>query len=130
MTNPDVIAATSGLPVPAFSTLSVLIVEDEPTHRRILSAQLRALGVAQVIEATDGDEALEILAGNPLVTLIISDLMMPRLDGLELLCRHAKSEHTASFAIYSAMDRHLLACMQLMARERAALERQYARDPW
>lgn len=116
MTNPEVIA---GLPVPAFGALSVLIVEDEPTHRRILSAQLRALGVSQVMEATDGDEALEILASNPHVTLIISDLMMPRLDGLELLCRHAKSAHTASFAIYSAMDRHLLACMQLMARERA-----------
>ena len=119
MTKPDVIAATSSEPVHAFSALSVLIVEDEPTHRRILSAQLRALGVSQVLEATDGEEALEMLAENPHITLVISDLMMPRLDGLELLCRHAKSSHPASFAIYSAMDRQLLACMQLMARERA-----------
>jgi len=105
--------------VTAFSTLSVLIVEDEPAHQRILSMQLRALGVSQVLEATDGEEALEILGRNPHITLVISDLMMPRLDGLELLCQHAKSSHPASFAIYSAMDRQLLACMQLMAHERA-----------
>lgn len=119
MTNPDVLAATSNQPVPAFSTLSVLIVEDEPTHRLILAKQLHALGVSQVLEAVDGLEALETLGANPHITLVISDLMMPRLDGLELLCLHAKSSHPASFAIYSAMDRQLLACMQLMARERA-----------
>ena len=97
----------------------MLIVEDERTHRRILSAQLRSLGVTQILEAADGMEALDVLACNPQITLIISDLMMPRLDGLELLCQHAKSNHRASFAIYSALDRQLLACMQLMAHERA-----------
>lgn len=118
MTTADVTPAMQE-PAPTFGGLCVLIVEDEPTHRRILSAQLRGLGVTQILEATDGDEALETLARNPQITLVISDLMMPRLDGLELLCQHAKSDHPASFAIYSAMDRQLLACMQLMARERA-----------
>ena len=41
--------------------LRVLIVDDLQTSRKILKAQLRSLGVKQILEAANGCEALEIL---------------------------------------------------------------------
>jgi DNA-binding NtrC family response regulator len=61
----------------------VLVVEDEANMRRILSAMLSREGFA-VRTAEDGLEALEQLASDP-DQLVISDLRMPNMDGLELL---------------------------------------------
>jgi two-component system, NtrC family, response regulator AtoC len=61
----------------------VLIVEDEANMRRILSAMLSREGFS-VRTAEDGLQALQALAGDP-DQLVISDLRMPNMDGLELL---------------------------------------------
>jgi DNA-binding NtrC family response regulator len=62
---------------------SVLIVEDEANMRRVLSALLERDGF-RTLEATDGGAALEILAREP-IDAILTDLRMPRMNGLELL---------------------------------------------
>jgi DNA-binding NtrC family response regulator len=61
----------------------VLIVDDEPNVRRVLSALLRRDGY-RTLEAGDGEEALQSLAANP-VHAVVADLKMPRMNGLELL---------------------------------------------
>ena len=61
-----------------------LIVDDSITERQNLSLILERNG-NQVIQAKDGLEAIELLRKNHGVDLIISDLEMPRLNGLELL---------------------------------------------
>ena len=58
----------------------ILLVDDVP-----IRAALEAIG-HQVLEAADGKEALELL-GNQAVDLIVTDLWMPNLDGVELLKR-------------------------------------------
>ncbi|MBW2281561.1 MAG: sigma-54-dependent Fis family transcriptional regulator [Deltaproteobacteria bacterium] len=62
---------------------TVLIVEDEANMRRILGALLRRAGY-RVLEARDGGEALTVLDDDT-VHAVVSDLKMPRMNGLELL---------------------------------------------
>lgn len=94
------------------------MVEDDVLQRRVLVHRLRALGVELVFEASDGEEALAVLDRHAAIELVISDLAMPRMDGLELMCAIAARPATTAFALYSAMDRELLACMELLAHER------------
>jgi CheY-like chemotaxis protein len=71
--------------VPALSP-TVLVVEDEPV---VLATMSRALVEAgfRVVRAKDGIEALEMLLAEPEVGLVVSDIVMPRMDGNELAGR-------------------------------------------
>jgi CheY-like chemotaxis protein len=62
----------------------VLVVDDDPPAR-ILARQLLEKGGYTVVEAEDGEQALHVLGTDPGVALIVADLNMPRLDGLELI---------------------------------------------
>ena len=68
--------------------LDVLIVDDSAAIRKILQRVLRQtdLPIGTVYEANDGAEALEALKNQP-VGLILSDINMPNMDGLEFLTR-------------------------------------------
>lgn len=63
---------------------TILIVDDSATVRKLLSFTLKAENY-RCIEASDGFEALEKLAQNQDIKLIISDLNMPTMDGLEFI---------------------------------------------
>ena len=64
--------------------IKILVVDDFATMRRILKNNLRQLGFSNILEAEDGQLALEELKKNK-VDLIISDWNMPNMSGLELL---------------------------------------------
>jgi PAS domain S-box-containing protein len=65
-------------------TETVLVVEDEPALRRLISVSLEKRGYT-VLAAEDGTEAIRILENNPgEIDLVVSDIMMPKLNGLEL----------------------------------------------
>ena len=66
--------------------LNVLIVDDSAAIRKILVRVLSQtnLPIQQVYEASDGAEALKLIALND-VSLILSDINMPNVDGIELL---------------------------------------------
>ena len=67
---------------PRPDALTVLVVEDDESIRALV---VRALGTQYVVyEAVDGQEACEILDALPPPACIISDVMMPRLDGIGL----------------------------------------------
>jgi two-component system, chemotaxis family, chemotaxis protein CheY len=72
--------------------IRVLIVDDSSTIRRIISRCLdRAeVGVTEVLEAGDGCEALELLASRK-VDVVLTDINMPNMDGLQLLGEIRKS---------------------------------------
>jgi two-component system, chemotaxis family, chemotaxis protein CheY len=69
----------------------VLLVDDSPTMRKIIHGCLEKLGKFIVIEAGDGLEAIEILDKNK-IDLIISDWLMPRMDGLEFVRKVRESK--------------------------------------
>ena len=56
----------------------ILIVEDRPTDRKLLATVLRSSG-HEVVETSDGDEALRTLTGTP-AQLVISDILMPTIE--------------------------------------------------
>ena len=62
---------------------TVLIVDDELPHVTALAKAFRREG-HEVLEAGNGREALELLRQTP-VNLVITDLMMPEMDGLDVL---------------------------------------------
>lgn len=66
--------------------MDVLIVDDSAAIRKILRRVLQQveLPLGQIHEAGDGVEALDCLRGNK-VQLILSDINMPNMDGLQLL---------------------------------------------
>jgi two-component system response regulator MprA len=66
----------------------VLVVDDEPAVRRALERALR-LDSYDVTLAGDGEEALDAIARQP-VDAVVLDVMMPRLDGLEV-CRRMRT---------------------------------------
>jgi len=68
--------------------MKVLAVEDDEVGRAVLRQALRTLGYA-VIEAVDGEAAWTQLQGEP-IRIVVSDWMMPSLDGLEL-CRRIRA---------------------------------------
>lgn len=64
--------------------MTVLIVEDNPINAKVLEVHLQNDGY-QTILAQSAKEALEHLTSTPQIQLIIADIMMPEMDGLELL---------------------------------------------
>src|SRR5579862_222503 len=61
----------------------ILVVEDSFTVRELQRSILETAGY-QVVTARDGAEALRVFGRDPLIALVITDLEMPELDGLEL----------------------------------------------
>ena len=70
--------------MPKASQLQILVVDDQRSMRALVRSSLLQFGCARVNEAEDGVDALTKLAHMP-AHLVISDLNMPRMDGLELL---------------------------------------------
>jgi two-component system, cell cycle sensor histidine kinase and response regulator CckA len=69
----------------AGSVVSVLVVDDEAAVRRFACRVLERAGYG-VLEAIDGVEALEVIQGQTVVLeLVVSDIVMPRMNGVELM---------------------------------------------
>ena len=64
----------------------VLVVDDSAAIRKILTRVLRQTGMAiqTIYEAGDGEEALAVMAQHR-IDLVLSDINMPKMDGLQLL---------------------------------------------
>lgn len=82
--------------------LRVLIVDDEPPIRRFLKAALAAQDY-RVEEAGDGETALGFLTHNP-VDLMILDLGLPGIDGLEVIRRVREAGNAVPVIILSSRD--------------------------
>ena len=78
----------------ATAPLDVLIVDDSAAIRKILQRVLRQtdLNLGEIKEAGDGTEAVEILKDRTF-GLILSDINVPQMDGLQLLARIKEMEH-------------------------------------
>lgn len=64
--------------------LKILVVDDEPRVRKLVKDFLTVKGF-QVIEAEDGEQAIDIFFEEKDIALILLDVMMPKMDGWEVL---------------------------------------------
>lgn len=91
VTRPD----SPGEPLPVIDhpeRYTVMIVDDDPVNRMVLSATLRQQRY-RILEAANGEEALRFMSVESRVDLVILDVMMPRMNGFEV-CARIREKHT------------------------------------
>jgi two-component system KDP operon response regulator KdpE len=81
------------------TSAKILVVDDEPPIRKLLRMGLVSQGY-DVLEAQNGKAALELLSSNP--DLVILDLGLPDIDGLELLRRIRQRENSLPIVVLSS----------------------------
>ena len=95
-----------------FAPYSVLVVEDHDFQRRTTLTLLRALGVAELHEASDGTAALQLLDGMAAPDVIVCDLDMPGMDGVEFIRNVAERELATAVVIASGLDGRVLSTVR------------------
>jgi DNA-binding response OmpR family regulator len=83
---------------------TILLVDDDEAVRRVLSYPLERDGY-KVVQAVDGEEALEAFGEQP-VDLVVLDIMLPKLDGLEV-CRQLRAQSSVPIIMLTARDDEL-----------------------
>ena len=123
---------------------AILVVDDDTGTRHIIKATLKKAG-HRVIEAQDGQEALEILESNDAIALVTLDLNMPRMGGMALLghmrgndrlqdvpvivATHSDDEASELRLLTAGADDYVvkpISPTRLMTRVEAVLRRQHA----
>lgn len=113
--------------------LSFLVAEDHDSQRRALVRTLKSLGAKEVHEAADGHAALAIVRDPARsVEIIIIDVDMPGMDGMEFIRHLGESRVPVSVILVSALERKLLASVETMTeaygiRLLGVVEKPYAR---
>ena len=97
------------------SDLRFLAVEDHEFQRDMLLRMLQTLGAQTINGAPDGHAALDIIkASDPPIDIIISDLDMPGMDGMEFMRHLGASRAPVSIILASALEGSLLASIETM----------------
>jgi EAL domain-containing protein (putative c-di-GMP-specific phosphodiesterase class I) len=100
-----------------FSQLKFLVVEDHEFQRAMLLKMLTKLGATQVLTAADGYAALEIvMSPGASIDIIISDLDMPGMDGLEFVRHVGEAQFPVTIILASAMESVLLDSVETMTQ--------------
>ena len=95
--------------------MKILIVDDEAPARSRLRALVDELGVGQVVgEAENGHEALQLVATEA-ADLILLDVRMPEMDGIEAARHLARLEEPPAIIFTTAYDSHALDAFQANA---------------
>jgi DNA-binding response OmpR family regulator len=80
---------------------TILLVDDEDSVQKLLTYPLERDGF-RVVSARDGEEALVLFADQP-VDLVVLDIMLPKLDGLEV-CKRLRAESSVPIIMLTARD--------------------------
>jgi DNA-binding response OmpR family regulator len=83
---------------------TILLVDDEDSIQKLLAYPLEREGY-RVLQARDGEEALERF-GSERVDLVVLDIMLPKLDGLEV-CKRLRAESEVPIIMLTARDDEL-----------------------
>ncbi len=99
----------------------ILVVDDNEDNRYTLTRRLRREGYAELREARDGREALEMLQGAGPFDLVLLDVLMPEIDGHEVLARIRADDRLRHLPVImvSALDEldSVVRCIELGAED-------------
>lgn len=97
--------------------LTFLIAEDDGFQRQWLSSLLGRLGARRILEAENGRIALNIMEdASQAVDIVIIDLNMPEMDGIELVRQLARIKSQVSIVLTSALGSALLFSVETMSK--------------
>lgn len=100
-----------------FAELHFLVVEDHAFQRSTLVRALQSLGAIHVAEAADGREALAFFLDGPsAIDVVVCDLEMPNMDGMEFIRRLRETGVQTSIILTSALDKSLITSVETMTR--------------
>lgn len=99
----------------------ILVVDDSPTMLRILVNTLEKAGYSKVLQSDNGKDALDILARETGISIILSDWNMPEMTGLEFLSKVKANEKTRAIPFIMVTSRNvkedILQAIKLGARD-------------
>ncbi|MDD2279539.1 MAG: response regulator [Bacteroidales bacterium] len=81
---------------------SVLYVDDEPINLKLF--ELNLVNIFNITTASSGFEGLEILKKNPDIPVVVSDMRMPKMNGLEFIAKAKKEFPNTVFYILTGYD--------------------------
>jgi DNA-binding SARP family transcriptional activator/EAL domain-containing protein (putative c-di-GMP-specific phosphodiesterase class I)/FixJ family two-component response regulator len=95
-----------------FADYCVVVVEDHDFQRRTVVQLLGRLGVGTVTEAANGVDAWEMLQAGPVPDIVICDIDMPGMDGVEFVTRVAENNLACSVVIASGLESAVLRAVE------------------
>ena len=101
----------------SFSNLSVLIVEDHDFQRMIAEQTVKGLGIDKMFSAADGYQALKVLEEETFVDIVICDLDLPGMDGIQFLGHVANQKLAGAIILASALEPQLIRTVEDLASE-------------
>ncbi|NQU56501.1 MAG: response regulator [Rhodospirillales bacterium] len=100
------------------SDLKILSIDDDPSFHDVIGEILRELGIPQLESKTSAIEALEYIREKKgAIDVILCDLFMPDMDGIEFMLKLADSGHKGPIAIISRADNEIITLAQELAEE-------------
>lgn len=97
-------------------SLTVLVLEDHAFQRKAAVAQLRNIGIGKILEASDGHEAIHVIAHGPdSVDVVLCDLQMEGMDGVEFIRHMAEGKLAAAVILVSSLEPNLIHSVETMA---------------
>ena len=96
--------------------MSTLVIDDEPFMLKLLSHQLANLGISEVRTCERASDAIALLEGDGAdVTLLLCDLQMPDIDGVEVVRRLARIGYTGDLVLVSGENQRVLHATEKLA---------------
>lgn len=99
--------------------MSALVVDDEELMRDFLCMAVEKSGVGRVMSASSGADALDLVEQEPgVIDIIICDLQMPEMDGIEVVRHLANDGYGGGIVLVSGEDKRVLKTAENMAEVR------------
>ncbi|MBC8211965.1 MAG: EAL domain-containing protein [Gammaproteobacteria bacterium] len=96
-----------------------MIVDDDPFVLDLISSRLNNVGITRLIRAVSGEQALSMIKNLPQPpSVLLLDLNMPEMDGVELLRHLAALDYQGDIILISGEDTRLLRSVENIARDR------------
>ena len=91
-----------------FSNASVLVVDDDPMATKFIKAILEGHGIADIVCVENGQQAVDAVAYHPDFDLAFTDIVMPEMNGFDLVKSLGRSGFAGKVAVMSGRGRHFL----------------------